>query len=401
MLSIVPAIILYIIADGNAWYIPTILIVSILITLLATALSCICGYLIATVSARLKNNSIVTLVASILLLGTYLVCYPMFTEYLMSISYTPGAAEELVLSLGLLEFIGAASLANPLSLLITVVISAGFSLLVWFILSKNYVRIITTRVNGKTKKYEKASLSSGSVTLAFIKKELACLFALPTYFLNGAVGLVFQIFFAIALLSSGDVIDMVLPMLGVDVSGGTLSLIIGAVLFGLTSTTSLSASALSLEGKNYWIIKSAPVPTASLIISKLAPHVIVSGIAGLITSIISAIAISAEPIWWLYIIIMPMLGSVTFAMLGLIMNIAWPKLEFEHVTQVVKQSLPVFLMTFGGMLLCVLMVILSLFLAFTIGAAAAAFIMLALAIILLVILYLILFGPSLRRLEKI
>ena len=401
MISMISALILYVIAGGAWWYIPTAIITLLLVTLLATSLSAAGGYLIAALSARFKNNSVITLAASILLLGLYLVFYPLFTEYLMSIQYTPGAAEDLALSLGLLDFIGKASMLDPLSLLIIVVICVGFALLVWLILSKSYIRIITTRTSGKTKKYVKSAQKSDSLTTALIKKEFGNLFANPTYFLNGAVGLIFQIFMAVALLTTASDLTAVLPMLGIDIANGGLPLCVGAILFGLTSTTSLSASAVSLEGKNYWIVKSAPITTSSLIIAKLVPHASISAGAGLITAILSAIAISAEPLWWIYIIIMPILGSVIFAMLGLILNIVWPKLEFEHITQVVKQSLPVFIMTFGGMLLSVLMVLLSVAISFAIGAASAAFIILAIAIILFIAFYLILFGPSLRRLEKL
>ena len=401
LIANVPAIILYIFFGGSAWFIPTILLVTLLVTLLATALSAVVGYVVAAISARLNHNSLVTIGVSLLLLGAYLFLYPMLMEFIISLEMVDGAAENLAISLGPLSFIGEGSIANPLYLLITIVICATFTLLVWFILSKNYTRIITSRVNGKTKKYVKKSLSSASPRAALIKKEMSALLSMPTYILNGAIGLIFQLLMAFALISMGPSLNEILPLLGFVPSGGELPLAVGALLFAMTSTNSLSASALSVEGKNYWILKTSPISASDIIIAKLAPHVILSCAFSLVSSVISAVAIGAEPLWWIYIILLPIVGSVVFAMLGLILNIVWPKLEFEHIAQVVKQSLPVFLMTFGGMLICVLMVLAAIALSVWVGAVAGAFIMLALSVVLFIIFYLILFGPSLRKLEKI
>ena len=76
-------------------------------------------------------------------------------------------------------------------------------------------------------------------------------------------------------------------------------------------------------------------------------------------------------------------------------------LDFINETQVVKQSMPVFIITLGGMVFTVLAVVLCFFGAMSLGAVLAAIIFSILVLLGFLAAYLILSGPSVKRLEKL
>ncbi|MBR2930713.1 MAG: hypothetical protein IKC32_05740 [Clostridia bacterium] len=397
-----PAIVFYVLEGGNPWYIASVVPVTVLLALLATALSSGVGFLVAKISARFKNNTLVSVVLTIAFLVLYFVGFDWLMTAMDQLEIDPeGAIASLSESMGFIGIIGDCSLAKPLNLLIFIVISVAISLATFLIITKNYFAIIShTGYSGK-KKYVKTTLRSSSLLLALSKKELATLFSNSAYILNGGMGVIFEVLMSVLLLANGEGISEMLFLFGFGADEGMLATLASALLFGFASLNSVSASALSLEGKYFWIVKSSPIPTETLIYAKLVPHLALSLPASLVSSVIVSIALGLTPLWWIPVILIPILGCFVFAMLGLILNIAMPKLEFENPTQVVKQSMPVFLLSFGGMIFLMAAVAVSFMAVAFLGSLVTVLLMLAISILLCVVLYLILMGPSARRLGKI
>lgn len=402
MIISLPAVAMFVIAGGSAWYIPSAIISSVLIAMLATALSSAVGYLVALIASRIKHNTIITVLLTLGFLALYFVGYNAFLGAIEMLESDPDAAGDAIAStLAPLAFMGSISLFKPLETTMFVVICVGVVILAWAIISKHYIKIITRKATVGKKAYVRRELSGSSVLVALSKKELRGFFSNSAYILNGIMGALFQIVLAVMLVISRDSIGGLSVALGSFGGEGILELLCTVVLIGCSAMSTISASALSLEGKCFWIVKSSPIPTDALLYAKLVPHLAVSLPASLISSVIAAIAIGASPLWWLFMLLLPVVANLVFAMLGLILNIAMPKFEFANVAQVVKQSMPVFIITLGGMLLLLLIGGAALGLSLLLGSALAAVIISALFVVLLLIMYLILTGPSRRRLERL
>ena len=398
----IPVTVMYVVRGGNPIYILSSLTSALLISLLATALSSAVGYLVALISSRLKHSTAVTVVLSLGFIALYLIGYTALMDALTSIESDPDAAGDAIGSaFGNLAVIGNISILKPIETSIFVVISLGSALLAWFVISKNYVRIITTKATDTKEAYVRRELVSGSAFRALARKELSLFFSNSTYILNGVVGALFQVLLVIILMTSSDDILEPLALVGIFEGDGTLELLITAVLVGCGSLSSISASALSLEGKCLWIIKSSPIKTSTVIGAKLVPHLAICLPASLISSVLAIIAVGAHPGWWAFMILVPVIASFMFAMLGLALNIAMPKLEFASTAQVVKQSMPVLIMTLGGMIFTAIVASLSIFGSMSIGSVLTAIIFSLLILIGFLVCYLVLTGPSVKRLEKI
>ena len=135
--------------------------------------------------------------------------------------------------------------------------------------------------------------------------------------------------------------------------------------------------------------------------AKLAPHLLIAIPASLISSVLVAISVATNLLEVIYIVLLPLIATVNFAMLGLILNIAFPKFEFQNDAEVVKQSLPVFIVTFGAMFFVLIIGALTIFLSMLLGTLSAALIIAAITVLVFLVEYLILSGPSARRIATI
>lgn len=402
----VPASVIFTIFGGNAWYIASSSVVAVLISVLATVLSSAVGYLVAMIAKKFKNNSFIPLMASLVFLFAYFFGYSAFMEMLMTMEETD---PEVILEMlsGVLEpisFFGKMSLFDPLYIIGFTLIVIGATALAWMILSKSYIGIITTSYNTKGREYKREELKSAPVFLALARKEFAALLSSANYMLNSGIGIIFEVLIAVFVLISREEIILTLNMLTMELAiptEGLAALLAVVLMIFVSSTNCMSASALSLEGKRFWIVRSAPVSADALIYAKLAPHVLISAVATLVTSVILGIALSVSPLEWVFLLVTPQVASLAGALLGLIYNIIWPKFDFENEVQVVKQSLPVFLCVLTPMILLVPAIFAGIFLFLTLGALITEIIVLAVFVVLFLILYLLLMGPAARRLDKL
>ncbi len=402
LIVMVPALIMYVVFGGSPIYVVTSLITSLLICLLATALASAVGYLVARLSALFKNNSFISVALYIIFFVLYFAGYQALMDGLLMLEEDPDAAlGALETALAPISVLGEISILSPVPTVIFLIISIGVSVLAWYIISKNYIRIITNTRKTVAKKYKKEKLYSSSVLTALIKKETAYFFSSSTYILNGASGVLGCVILIVLAVSAKDV--MMSELGAFELLGGKefIYLALTALLSGIAFMNMISASALSLEGKRYWIIKSSPIPARAIIYSKLAPHLIVCVPPSLVASIVLAIVVEAPALWWLPIILVPQIANLASAVFGLVLNIAFPKFEFANDAQVIKQSLPSFICTMLGMLLLVVSVFIAIFLAHALSALVGAIVIALFYLVVFLILFLILTGPSERRLAKL
>jgi len=400
---LIPAIIVFAANGGGALGTIGGLLVYLMIPLLATSLSSAFGYAVARISARLGKNSFVTTFISILFFVAYFVAYSSFMDSITMLELDPGATlKELSGSLLAFRAIGEASLLNPLPFSVMLLVCLGVSALAYFIISRSYFKIVTARHSGGKKAYRAKRLEKSSAFIALSKKELARLFSSSTYMLNSSMGVLFEIILAVVLIINRESMLAVLGELALALGGSTE--ILGSLCIGMTvafaAFSSISASALSLEGKSFWIVKSAPVRAVDLLHAKLVPHLALTVPAGLIFSVSMIISMELDFISSVFVIVATVVSNLAFAITGLVLNVALPKLDYENEAQVVKQSGATTIAVLGGMIFGVLFIGISFALALFIG-SFASLALLAFLLIVTVVLYFVLTGPCLRKLKRL
>ena len=109
----------------------------------------------------------------------------------------------------------------------------------------------------------------------------------------------------------------------------------------MASTVNFTASAVSLEGKTLWIIKSLPVSYGDALKAKINLQVYLSIPPLLLAGIVASVLFSLPSFKILLLLLVLMLYARLSANLSLVANLQFPKLEWINETQAVKQSVSV------------------------------------------------------------
>ena len=363
---IIPVCAVYLIFGGSILGVIGSLIVALLIPLLATALASGVGYVVALVARRMKHKTLVTTILSALFMGAYFFfCFGIgfFEGSGGEIEQTPEDIEALVSRLKGFSFIGEAQLLSPIPLLILVLVTALVCFVAYYFISKNYIKIITDTRGVEKRVYVEKKSEKKSALHAIVRKELAKITSSSTLLLNAGSGVIFLVLLTVLIILEGDTVGLVLTELtGISTDTGLMiAPIVASVMIMSLSMIMFSASSISLEGKSLWILKSIPVSSRDIIVGKAIPNIVISSILGAISGVVISIFTGFNIVACVFYILIPITASVAFSFMGIVLNVMKPKLDFTNEAQVVKQSLPVFVFTFGGMLLGMALVALSFF----------------------------------------
>ena len=120
---------------------------------------------------------------------------------------------------------------------------------------------------------------------------------------------------------------------------------------GLTCSTH---SSISLEGKNFWIMKTIPVSPMKIFISKIMINLTIIVPAILISSILLTISLKLSLVTFILCIFTGIGYSLFISLIGLILNLNFPNFSWTSEIRVIKQSLPAFISIFIGLIFAII-----------------------------------------------
>jgi ABC-2 type transport system permease protein len=315
------------------------------------------------------------------------------------------SAEALKSSLGFLSVIGDVGLLKPVNTVLFILVSVATSLLAYYIISANYLKVITDNRGAKRTEYQRKNLVGASPVLAVAKKELSLFFSSATYIMNGGIGLVIMIGLSVAaLLKKGEVLAVIETLsaeMQMDVGATLLGPIMAVALLLLSSMTMISSSSVSLEGKCLWIIKTVPMTGRQILIAKTLPQLVLSLPATLISGILLSIAFSLSLYDSILAIAVGAVGQLLFAVFGTLINTYFPKFDFENEAQVIKQSMATFIVMMAQMLLSIAFYFVATVLAIFLGSTLALVVMTFILLLILAIISTLLLRPAAKRFESL
>lgn len=213
-------------------------------------------------------------------------------------------------------------------------VSVFLTFLLEIILQKKLLPLCSALVSTSTRQnFKMKSLEASSPLIALWRREMQRYFACPTYMVNTAAGYVLMVFVSGVLLVSGtEKLEIIFEMPGITLQMFPLLL---SIMGSFTSTTACS---ISMEGKNWWLVKSLPVRSKVVYDSKILLNLTIAAPFYLISVLLSCAAIRPKAADALWIILLPVLYIVFSSVAGLTVNLALPVLNWENEVQVVKQS---------------------------------------------------------------
>lgn len=165
--------------------------------------------------------------------------------------------------------------------------------------------------------------------------------------INTLLGPIAIVAFSIWLLF--DPFNPLLETLGLDNNG--LCFIIMALFSGMTILTYPTAFSISLEGKQFWILKSMPIKPTTVLSAKGIFGVLLLSPLMTICSIVLECIKHFDVLYFLSLLLVPIAINVIVAFGGVLINLVFPKFNAESDAAVIKRSMSSFIMMLGGMVL--------------------------------------------------
>lgn len=344
-----PAFFIYITFVGmNIAQIVIFVIVFLTLPLFVLALSCLIAWIIAHVIARIRLKNVLTVVLFMAFFGLYMVGINYIEEYLTYL-VTNGQtiAQAVEKSLFPIYHMGiAVSNGNILSLLVYLICSLVPFGIVIYVVSHNFVRTATMKPKMRKIKYEAKPMKQKSTVKALVLRELKHFSSSAMIMMNAAMGIIFTILVAIAMIFYADTLQTIISIPQIK---DYVTPILCLTALSVGSMNIITASSISLEGNRLWILKSLPIHYFDILKSKLYVHLILCIPANIIFSVVASIIMKVSLRDTILIIVVPNIFTLFIALFGLLMNLWKPKFDWINETVCVKQSMPVMITMFSAM----------------------------------------------------
>ncbi|MGN1412958.1 MAG: hypothetical protein ACI4WY_01810 [Anaerovoracaceae bacterium] len=213
-------------------------------------------------------------------------------------------------------------------------VSAG-AFLVLVLVLQHWFLPICTALHAVVRKndYQMGRLRAGSVTAALWKKEIKRYLASTIYLSNTVVGYLLMVLASAALLLAGP--EKLEAMLAFP---GLVSGMLPLLLAMTASIMPVTACAVSMEGKQWWILQSLPVRGKEIWDGKILLNLTVALPCWAAAVILSFLALHPSPAEGFWIAIIPLVYILFTSVLGIAVNLAMPIFDWESDVRVVKQS---------------------------------------------------------------
>jgi len=321
----------------------------LLISCMSTAISCICGGVVAFISSKMRRKNLISVVLMLAFFFAYMYFYMNLQTYTAKLIASGSAiADAISKSLPPIYHFGRA-IDGPsmLSLLLLAVWCLVPSALVYYLLSRSFIKIATAKRGTFRVEYRERELKVSSVRAALLRKELGRFFSLPLYVFNCSLGSFFSLIGAIALIVKGPELKAMLYM--IPELRPLLPLLAGAAICFVASTNIITAPSISLEAKTLWLLKSMPISAYDVFYAKIMASLVVTLPPLALLSVVICAVFGLKPLQWLLVIATPLLLQIFISLMGLVLNLLLPRFDWLSEMVVIKQSGSVVAALFGGM----------------------------------------------------
>ena len=340
---------------------------SIDIILLVFILSTALGWVIAKISAKMKNKSMMTTIIALLGFGLYYVVYfKVYRTIGTFLANIQSAEIDVHGAMSILYNFGQAGCGKTVPLLVTTCVVVLILLGVFILLNKTFIKIVTTKTGAAKIKYKEKAVQARSVGKALLFKEITRLKSSSSYMLNCSLATIMMAIAAIALLAKGSLVYEALNDVFGSMRGslGIMSLGLISMLMGMND---ISTPSVSLEGKAIWISKTIPITPLQFLRAKMWNHILFTLPPALLLAVVISFVFKVGPVAGVLVVICTAITCFVQAMFGLMMNLKRPNLNWTNEVVVIKQSLGVFLAILSSGLFAVIQVLSGLFLVPIIG----------------------------------
>ena len=345
----------------NALQIILFFVSIIFVPLMPMCIAACMGIIIVVVSSFFKRRNVIALIVSFAMIG--------IIGYIAVSAMKSGNEDSIGIMLakqitGLYPISGLFMQHQNFPMYIGVGIFIVLSVVIFYIFVKivslkygllNYLSITRSRYYDT-----KNSNIRKSIFLALYKKEMGRFLSSYMAVLNAGLGVILLCVFSIFLLFNS--VEQIGESSGIENINEYLSNFAPLFIASMLSLSCPAASAISLEGKNIWILQSSPVKVKMILNSKIAVNLTLHLIGYMISIFAFMLKLDMNFIQVINLIIVPICYSIFITVIGISLNKKYPNYEWESEMMVVKQSMPVIVSGLVGIIALITPILLNWFL---------------------------------------
>ena len=235
--------------------------------------------------------------------------------------------------------------------LIFAVICGALFGVVYYLLSRTFLKSATSRRSARRRKLNMAAQKAGTPAGAIVFKEWRHFLGSPVYLTNTGIGILLTAVLAVAAVifrrKVMELLELYAAMgLALD---GYLPLIICALLGFMASMMFISAPSVSLEGKNLWILRSMPVSSKRILQAKLRFHILLTTPVTTVSAAVVVVALGCGAPETVLCALVSGLFTVLNGMLGMVCGLRWAKLDWLSEAYPCKQGAAAGITMFASM----------------------------------------------------
>lgn len=330
------------------WYYPVLLLGLLLLPCVPTLLGALLGTVMTVLTARMKKASVWNTVGQFVLMIALMGVIMWLNMGMASIG------EELALSLG------AAVVWYPPALWMQQAVTGSILSLLWLLLVsiaavvcmvlffsrvfEGVHRLVSDLPRGKA--FAMGQLRVSRRVGALYRQEWKRYMSHSLYVTNTAFGYVMMLALGVAAVAvRNETFRTVLA----DPSIRRILIAVPLMVGMIAAMSATTGSAISMEGKQFWIVRTMPISARDLFIGKILVSMTLAVPSILLTGTLLGIGLEMEPAMWPWLYVTPLVSALFSAVFGLSVNLALPKLDWTNETEVVKQSAAMAAAMFGGM----------------------------------------------------
>ena len=207
--------------------------------------------------------------------------------------------------------------------------------------AKTYKRLNTLLNASRREKIKDLDNKKESPIKALVRKDLIKLFKSPNYLINSAFLSLIIIVGLVMILLNQDYIKEVMKVTEIIPQG----LLLPVAFVFMAGSSQMSAITISMERDQFWILKTLPVPTKTIILAKAIPQIIISMIPLVLITLVGLILLPEfSPVLLITSLLVGIIWCIGNALMGVLINLNYPKLEAENEAEVIKRSISTFVM---------------------------------------------------------
>lgn len=332
------------------------IISTFLLAAFVSVLSCILGFVVAIISTKTKGKSFITVFLSLFVIVLYYIVYFRIVNSFEDIMNNMQEISTSIKSwMHYIYWMGEGTIGNVVPMILFVVVTLALGALTIFVLTKTFSNKLIAQDSQVKKTVKEQNYKQKGYKIGLLKKELKHFSSVPTWMLNGGLGLLIMPASAIALIVKRIDIHGVLNALEsanpeiVKPMAIYLFVLVGMfVAMGI-----ITPAAVSMEGKSIWIVQTLPIDPWEVLHAKERMSAVLNFLPAMFTVIACGIVVRLDTIS----LALATLATIIFIWLsadfGLFLNLRHPNLSWSSVTIPIKQGLPVIISLFGGWLFAV------------------------------------------------